>query len=213
MFSPKEKFYTTPKDIYKPYGGDLEGKPLPKSVDFLDEMGTFEDRMKYATLRGFQVGAFLSSIDIALYTKLTERRAQALRAAYLTIPVMAMATGWMAALEIAKKTFETKKGAYIASALVPAGIMATWRKRPEMFFKSFAPIALIGGMHGYSVDNNLFTGWVPSNPRDPIGGINKETTTLLWPHQREFLYPKGHRGTFMSPVDPGPTYAQFEDKN
>jgi hypothetical protein len=197
---------------YKIYRGDdpeISDFPIPKTVDALDEMDGFTSRLKFGARMGFLGGATLALLDIGYYTKLRDRRAQLLRFAWYTAPAILATTGYIAALEISKKTVETRKGAYVLAAAVPAGVAATWRRDVSWFPKTFVGVAAAGFVYVSLLEDNSWIQFSNRNPNNPDGIENKSIAFMNWPHKEHIGPNQESFGNFV-PRDPGPTYTKWE---
>jgi len=211
---PKEFFLMPAYRIYRGDDPDLVDIPIPKTEDMFDKMDGFGARLKYGAWAGWATGTVYAIQDIMYLTKLTDRRAQILRYTYLTAPALFAGIGFVAGLEIAKKyNKDAKVGAYGMAAAVPAGVLATWRRDPKWFPKTFIPIAAFGMFYAYMVKTNQYTSAFTNNPNDPTGAHYKANAFANWPHKvhigpkMEFL-----KDWAVDPQDPGPTYTKWENK-
>jgi len=207
----KEPRFQVANRIYRGKDPDLGATPLPKTEDFLDKMDSFGDRLKWGAWKGFLVGSFYSLFDISYLTKLGDRRAQILRFSFFTAPAVVGATGYIAALEIAKKYTDTYRGSYAMAAIAPAAIAATWRRDARWFPKAFIPFAFFGMLYANMVENNMNLKFMIDNPNDPYGREYRTEVFGGWPHKAT-LGPnmKTMQDLGIVPKDPGPTYTKWE---
>jgi len=210
----KEPVIYPPMKIYRGKDPELIEKPILKTEDYFEKVGGFGDRMMWAVKRGLQFGLTFSVWDIWGFSRITDRRAQIARTAFFTIPALSATVGWMAMLEISKKSFgrEMYQEAYVAAATVPAAVYCVWRRRLAAFPKIFIPIALMGAAYQKSVDENLYLGFNSryQNPNEPYDHMNRPMSLFGESRRWDMMHPKQFRGSIFQPADPGPTYAKWE---
>jgi len=216
---PKEPILLPPMRIYRGKDPELIEHPIKKTEDFLEKMDGFGDRLFWAFKKSAITGLFWSALDIRGITKITDRRMQIARTAFFTIPAVSAAIGYIALLEIAKKSYArgNRALAYATAAAVPAGVACVWRKRLTPFLKVFLPLGAAGALYGTAVDKDMYFGYGPAwmNPNDPRDHFHKSWSLFGESRRPEILTnPFGIKGSFWATgVDPGPTYAKFEKKD
>jgi len=215
MAAPKYQQYYPPKHIYKGNDPDQIEFPIKKSEDVFDNMGSFENRMKWAAKWGLVAGLSWSAIDVKFLVKITDRRMQIARTVFFTVPAFAAATGWMAMREIGTKSFgrEDKRLAYFGAAALPASVFCIWRKRLGSFPKIFLPLALFGLAYRAAVDNNMYFGYgaIFENPNDPLHRMHRSSSIMGEAERPDFFRMKFARGSPFLGKDEGPSYAKWEN--
>ena len=65
VFTPKYPLLQTHRTIYKGFVEEGEGQhPIRKTVDWVEELGGFEDKLKYAAKHSFLLSAGFAIVDI-----------------------------------------------------------------------------------------------------------------------------------------------------
>jgi len=215
MALPKYQQFYPPKHIYKGNDPEQIEFPIKKTEDIFESMGSFSDRMKWAVKYGLYSGLVWSYLDVKFLTKITDRRMQIARTAFFTVPAFAAFTGYVAALEIGKKTFgrENKQLAYFGAAALPASVFCIWRKRLSSFPKIFFPLGLFGLFYRMALDNNMYFGYgaIFENPNDPLDRMHRDSSIFGEAERPEFLRLRSLRGSPFLGKDEGPTYAKWEN--
>eukprot|EP00088_Acartia_fossae_P067473 TRINITY_DN842_c0_g1_i10.p1 TRINITY_DN842_c0_g1~~TRINITY_DN842_c0_g1_i10.p1 ORF type:complete len:212 (-),score=25.47 TRINITY_DN842_c0_g1_i10:402-1037(-) len=199
-------------DIYRGSQKDLVEKPIPQAEHYLDTLGSFEARMKHATIFGIKLGLLGSLLDVAYHTKIRDIRAASLRIAFLTTPVVFSTTGYVAALEIANKLSpDTKVRNYTLSTVIPAAVYSTWRRRPHAFPKVLVALGPLAMFYSNGVEENWNFGLYSTNPNEPAGGSIYKPISWLDQHEiKSFARTDLIYGKTSMQKDPGPSYAKWE---
>jgi len=205
----KGKIVDTPYQIYRGDDPELQEIPVPRTVDYFDSLPSFEARMKNAFKFGFFVGSITGVSDIAYHTKIRDRRAQLIRFAYFTVPIVAGTTGFVGGLEITKKYTNNRYAAYAAACAVPAGVYATFWRQWTRFPKAFTLFAGFAMTYNYMVEENFYTGLYGGNPNDPRGFLHKDTSIFRWPHRVEFARNREIVEDKLMGHDPGHYHKRF----
>ena len=80
MFWPKAPLIDRPIVIYKGFVETGPGQfPIKKNVDWVEELGPVQAKMKYATKWGFLFGNVIAATDILVMHQIKERQAQIAR--------------------------------------------------------------------------------------------------------------------------------------
>jgi len=205
----KGRLVDTPYNIYRGDDPELQDIPEPPTEDYFDQMPNFEERMKKGLKVGFSTGILASVYDIAYHTKLRDRRAQLIRAAYFTVPIVAATSGFVGGLEITKKYFDNRYAAYISACAVPAGVYATFWRNWTRFPKAFTLFGCFAATYNYMVEENFYTGHLASNPNDPHGKLYQDKSLFRWPHKVQFARPREAMEDNLMGHDPGHYYKRF----
>ncbi|XP_023322832.1 uncharacterized protein LOC111697161 [Eurytemora carolleeae] len=200
--------------IYRGNDPTLIEFPIKKTEDFFEKKGSFAERLKWGLKTGLIAGLGWTTADILSFSRITDRRAQIARGAFFTIPAVSAMVGFVALLEIAKKSVgrEHYKTAFAVAAAAPATVYCVWRRNIAPFAKVYIPVALWGVTYQTSIDDNKYFGWgaVTDNPNDPRDTFHRSLSMFGEAVRPEFFHTKYFRGGLLQPADPGPTYAKFE---
>jgi len=215
FLTPKIPMAYPPYRIYRGNDPELIRESIKKSENFFDKMGSIEAKLGWAFSRSLVYGLIYSLMDIKTLSRITERKAQISRTIFFTAPAVCATVGWVAGMEVLNKVLgpQKKQQAYAFAAVVPAGVYCTWRRRVAAFPRAFIPIALIGWLYQKSIDENMYFGFGSAweNPNDPKGQDYRNNSLFNEAIRYEGLRTMKLRGLCQG-VDPGPTYAKFEEK-
>jgi len=197
---------------YDPYKINQDDSPqyFRRTHNWVEDDPFFKN-VYWAAKKGFGFGLVAAFLDHTLYSRLQGPRAQMLRAAYVTLPIMAMPISYISLREFSAnmiEKFTNKKRdsnwTYSIAALGPTGIvMGVAKKNFATGFLFFWTSALAGMLHkeykqmgrdAWEKDNNLLE---ENRPRY-WGPLDYKRASSRWS-----LYEK---------LDPGPTFEQFEEK-
>ena len=65
VLTPKYPFLTPHRQIYKAYVEDGEGQqPIAKTKDWVEDLGTFNDKLFFAFKNGFALSTLAALVDI-----------------------------------------------------------------------------------------------------------------------------------------------------
>ena len=148
--------------------------------------------------------------------KITERKAQLARFAYFTIPVTAMAAGWMAGVEFSKIMIgRQNENAWLVGAAVPGGVMGIWKRNVFKGVRTGMILGAMGYIYQYSTNNNLDNHWLApiENPNipTPINPFNRDYS--LWNlNFREEQASKIHENMGFHQKDAGPNWKKWDDQ-
>ena len=159
---------------------------------------------------GFNISIF------RIFRSITDRKAQLARFAFFTVPFTAGAAGWMGGVELGKIMLGRKNEyAWVAGAVVPAGIHSIWRRNIWKGVWYGTILAGIGYAYQYSCNNNLTNSFFfdKSNPNipTPLNIIDRDLGFWNVSTREEYSTPNmTEAGIYMA--DPGPSWKKWEDK-
>ena len=235
VFFPKYPLLMPHRVIFKGYVEEGEGqKPIRKTVDWVEEIGGFEDKLKYAAKHSFLLSAGFAIVDIRsvliyLYliftlsfvsravSKLTERNAQLARFAFYTVPLTLGAVGWMGGVELGK-SFLGKDSvlAWAGGAVIPGGIYGIWRRALHKGCTSTAFFAAIGAAYQHSTNMNYTNTFLFHNLDNPnvIHPWNPFTRDYsAWNITQQGTDKEwSHISEGIQASDPGPSWKKWEDE-
>jgi len=222
MLTPKYPIAEPHRVIYRGYVETGEGQfPIKKTEDWIENLGTFEEKIGWASKRAFAASACFALTDIRLISQIKERKAQIARFAFYTVPLTAMGAGWMGSVELGKSFLgRDSLGAWVVGAIIPGGVFGIWRRCIYKGMRSSLFFAALGLMYQHSTNMNYNNNFVMPNRYNPnIPSISKNPFTKdysLWNltnlgTDKEWSQLPAKSG--FQPKDPGPTWKKWEDEN
>lgn len=216
MFWPKAPLIDRPIVIYKGFVETGPGQfPIKKNVDWVEELGPVQAKMKYATKWGFLFGNVIAATDILVMHQIKERQAQIARYAFYTIPITSMFAGWMGGIEISKMLLGSDKyvEAHVMGSLLPGAIFAFWRSTGfPGFLRASLPWAYVGFMYAYAQKHDLYwsiwDGQKKDNPNIPTGFLARDWSTFGMVNKSEY----GKTQFWWYPKDEGPSWKKWDDE-
>ena len=125
-----------------------------------------------------------------------------------------MAAGWMGGVEFAKIMMgRTNEKAWIAGALVPAGIHGIWRRDIYKGGRLALYLGAIGYAYQYSTNHELTNTILPSNfnPNIPSRMNPMDREKDIWNLTTRNEHPTFHTDTGMYCSDSGPSWKKWEN--
>jgi len=219
MLTPKYPIMEPHRVIYRGYVETGEGQyPIRKSVDWVENLGTFDEKLGWAAKRSFALSATFAVTDIRLISQIKERKAQIARFAFYTVPFTMIGAGWMGGVELGKSFLgRDSLGAWLGGAIIPGGVFGIWRRCVYKGIRASLFFAVVGTAYQHSTnmnyDNNFF---LPNrdNPNVPTFK-NPFTKDFSWWNltnlgtENEWSQLPAKSG--LQPRDPGPTWKKWED--
>merc|ERR1712165_113209 len=197
-------------DPYQIYTRDQQ-QYFEKKRNWLQEDPALTN-MYYAARKGLGFGLLFAALDHVSFSRQQGWKSQAMRAAYITVPIQSMFVSYVALRELSANVMQSygknrnSNWTYVAAGMGPGTILMYWHRRPGGAGALLGVMTAMGGIlqKEYS---DMGRGWLFG-----YTGEEEEADRKKWFLGGPLDYRSFWRFSEYTKRDPGPTFEKFEDK-